>query len=117
VTQSSTFDSSLAYLTDVGAYTSALSHYGAFDMGGDVWQWNDTSASSSRFGSRGGSWTTYSYDLAATERGSDTPNDSGYSQGFRLVEIGAIVPEPGSFALLALGAAGLLLWARRRNAA
>jgi formylglycine-generating enzyme required for sulfatase activity len=29
------------YLTDVGAYTNSASPFGAFDMGGDVYQWTD----------------------------------------------------------------------------
>ncbi len=45
-------------LTDVGAYTSALSPYGTFDQGGNVYEWNEKlfSEFSSFRGHRGGSW-------------------------------------------------------------
>ena len=42
VTQSHTLDPGQVYLTDVGAYSNAISPYGTFDMGGDVWQFGDT---------------------------------------------------------------------------
>ena len=41
VTQSSDFDSSQNYLTDVGAFTNSGSFYHTFDQSGNVRQWND----------------------------------------------------------------------------
>ena len=41
-TQSSTQSPTENYLTDVGAYTSAMSPYGSFDMGGNIFQYNES---------------------------------------------------------------------------
>ena len=103
------------YLTDVGAYTSALSPYGSFDMGGDVFQWNETSMfiSGRGFGSgeRGGSWDIFSTALGSTYRNNDDPTLEASSVGFRVAEL----PEPGTLTLFVIGAAGFLAWAWRRS--
>src|SRR6185295_12195379 len=105
----SSFNSSLTYLTDVGAYAAAQSPFGAIDMGGNVWQWNEALLGPTH-GVRGGAWDFFSGDLAASRRFFD-PLVETTDIGFRV----ALVPEPGSFALLAIGGAGFLLWARRRK--
>ena len=58
-TTGSTFDASVNYLTNVGAYTSATSAYGLFDAEGLVYNWTEGTRES--FGNqlpiaRGGSW-------------------------------------------------------------
>ena len=56
------FDDQLTYLTDVGEYTTATSHYGLFDVDGNARQWTDTSkvnpfdANQELPIARGGSW-------------------------------------------------------------
>ncbi len=62
----STFDQSLDYLTDVGAYTTATSYYGLLDADGLIYQWTEgvkvLSATGADFPAyRGGSW----YDSSA----------------------------------------------------
>ena len=47
LSQSAAYSSSQKYLTDVGDYPSAVSPYGSFDMGGKVFQWNETLTSGS----------------------------------------------------------------------
>jgi formylglycine-generating enzyme len=104
VTDSSSLSTSQNYLTDVGAYTASASPYGAFDMGGDVFQWNETLISSNR-GMRGGWWALNSVYLASSSRVSIVPTSETSEIGFRV----ALVPEP-STAVLASIACGLM-WA------
>jgi len=100
------------YRTEVGAFENSASPYGTFDQGGNVWEWNDTTVGGvyeNRFSARGGSYQFYyhSYDLHAAFRNGAEPLYHGSDHGFRL----ALVPEPASLVLLALGGLGVL---RRR---
>ena len=99
------------YLTTVGTFAASPGPYGTFDMGGDVWQWNEAIIRSFR-GLRGGSWVDISVNLASSDGGSyDVPGVGGDSLGFRV----ASVPEPGSITLLVAGVVGgLVCWRRRR---
>ena len=98
-------------LTNVGSYTAKPSNsaYGTFDQGGSVWEWNDTVISGSSRGLRGGSFFVYGDYLRASYRGLNDPTYESGAVGFRVAE----VPEPTSFALLAMGALGMP--ARRRG--
>lgn len=53
---------------DVGAYTGTTSPYGEFDMGGNVFQWNEALISGSFRGLRGGSFVSNSDVLQSSNR-------------------------------------------------
>ncbi len=104
--------------TDVGAYTGTTSPFGAYDMGGNVDQWNESLINKSYRVLRGGDWINGSLSLRASfwseaAPGSDLPflND-----GFRVASI-ASVPEPSSVVLAAFGMIGLAAWSWRRKRA
>jgi formylglycine-generating enzyme required for sulfatase activity len=107
------YDGNGSYLTDVGAYPSSLSPSGSLDMGGDVFQWNETFLVDHSRGLRGGGAFVSPSGSAA----SLTINFaiSGAEEGFRLVTVGG-VPEPGSVALALIGVAGLALRQKRFRA-
>jgi sulfatase modifying factor 1 len=108
---SANYSIAVGNLTDVGSYTGTMSPYGAFDMNGDVWQWNEALVGSNR-GARGGSFFgSLSFELLSSYRNSFSPSVESVDLGFRV----ASVPEPSSIALLALGAIGLAAMARRRQ--
>jgi formylglycine-generating enzyme len=96
-------------LTDVGAYSGTTSPFGAFDMGGNVFQWIETLTSSTTRGSRGGSFSTVVGELQSTSGNADfiATNFNNFS-GFRV----ASVPEPSAGAL-AVMVCGLLWWKRK----
>ena len=105
------FSNAVGNLTDVGAYTGTTSPYGAFDMGGNVFQWNEAQIGASGRVLRGGSLSDVSsYMLSASRLGPVSPLSEGPFFGFRL----ANVPEPSTFALAAFGFIALAWRLRRR---
>ena len=90
---------SLYYTTPVGAYDSA-SAYGAFDLNGNVYEWNefdyfgDWNGYHSR-GIQGGSFANSYEAMNARARPYDDPEEGGrHTLGFRIACVTPIVPEP-----------------------
>ena len=97
-------------LTDVGAYSGTTSPYGAFDMGGNVFQWNEALISGSFRSLRGGSWAEFASVLQSSLRSSFDPAVGNDDVGFR---VASLVPEP-STAVLAVIACGMMWMLRKR---
>ena len=104
-------------VTTVGT-NGGTSAYGAFDMSGNVVEWNDlTGAAGVRL--RGGYWGDRAFDVSSSYSPSLDPSNGYGSIGFRLASpvSGSGVPEidpNGLSAALGLIAAGLGLLERRR---
>ena len=106
-------------LTPVGTFAASPGPYGTYDMGGDVFQWNEAQISGSWRGLRGGSWLDgLSGSLTSSFRSDTFPTNAYSDSGFRVASSVA-VPEPGSLALLLAGAVGLLAfaWRKRKHSA
>ncbi|MFM7928853.1 MAG: PEP-CTERM sorting domain-containing protein, partial [Pirellula sp.] len=113
--------------------TGGLSPYGGMGLGGNVWEWEESSidlsnsSSSSPRGFRGGLWFLNStYLSSATRDGSfDGPSDGNSYFGFRVATNGGSgggagggggeVPEPSTLAIFGLGALGMASRSRRRK--
>ena len=107
-------------VTTVGT-NGGPSFYGAFDMSGNVYEWNDlTGASGSSRGVRGGNWNGIAFLMSSSIRVSFDPETAGPTVGFRLaspVSGPSGVPEidpSGLSAVLGLLFGGLGLLERRR---
>lgn len=107
-------------LLAVGSYTNSLSHYGLFEMMGNVAEMTDTAnpGNVGQWAAMSGSFGTAAASLAsfnAPTLPSTYVNGTTASPqiGFRV----AAVPEPSTYALLAAGVAGLggLRWMQRRS--
>ena len=96
-------------VTTVGSASSA-SFYGAFDMNGNVWEWNETLIDSTSRGLRGGSYLQAESALRSSNQRGDIPGSFGSIDGFRLA---SPVPAPSAAAVLGLG--GLAAARRRRG--
>jgi formylglycine-generating enzyme len=106
-------------VTTVGTNGGA-SAYGAFDMSGNIFEWNDlTGAAGSSRGLRGGSWDDGAAGLSSSDGGEIDPSNEDDLVGFRLASTDAApIPEPGTWAAMAIFAAGAAYagWRRRRGA-
>ena len=103
------------YLTPVGAFSNSPGAYDTYDMGGDVWQWNEAVVTDLSRGVRGISWNHGpSIDLAASIRSSSGPMAETGDIGFRV----AMIPEPNILiSLLGFGISGLVVYVLRRHEA
>jgi formylglycine-generating enzyme required for sulfatase activity len=103
-------------VTTVGT-NGGVSAYGAFDMSGNVTEWNDlTGAADSVRGHRGGAWNQFVVsNLSASGRSTDIPSNELFNRGFRLAAPVA-VPEPSTcaMALAGLACGGYTMFRRRR---
>jgi formylglycine-generating enzyme required for sulfatase activity len=112
VTQSSSLSSRQNYLTDVGAFTQSASSYGTYDMGGEVYQWDDTVKGSTR-GLRGGTWSNNYLRLMSSSRGDvQDPAFESNIIGFRLA---TSVPEPTTIISFIVGVGILACWRKRKR--
>jgi sulfatase modifying factor 1 len=102
-------------VTTVGTNGGA-SAYGAFDMGGNVWEWNETLIDTSR-GLRGGPWLLNGFYLSSSGRSEVGPSAEADIYGFRLASPVA-VPEPSTWVmgLAGIACAGWGAWRRRKRA-
>jgi formylglycine-generating enzyme len=106
------------YTTVVGEFQNSASPYGTFDQGGNVYEWNETGASNGEDywrGSRGSSFNDTTRDLSASFRDTSPPMNDYDAVGFRVASIPT--PEPGSIALIVVGAISLLAYAWRNRSA
>jgi formylglycine-generating enzyme required for sulfatase activity len=77
-------------------------------QGGNVYEWNESAfdgtnnLSDENRAIRGGNWASAVGDLRSSDRGEFALSNDNFSVGFRV----ASVPEPSTYALLALAAAG-----------
>jgi len=97
----------------VGAYTNSGSHYGTFDQGGNVEEWNDAIVGPSRV-VRGASFFDLDFlTLKSVERRFNSPSSETDTMGFRVSNL-APIPEPSAYAAI-LGCLGLALALTRRK--
>jgi formylglycine-generating enzyme required for sulfatase activity len=87
-----------------------LSAWGTMGQGGNVWEWVETNnLESEQRILRGGSWSFYNSNLESSLYSAADPSTDYENLGFRI----AMIPEPSSFSLLALG--GVVAALRRRK--
>jgi formylglycine-generating enzyme len=112
-TGNGTFTDPTNYSTPVGAFSASPGPYETYDMGGDIFQWNEAAFNNgSSHGLRGCVWYGVSDGLASSYRNGDYPTFEHYGVGFRV----ACVPEPGSIIMLAGVVLTALLYGWRKNA-
>jgi formylglycine-generating enzyme len=109
---SANFNSVVNDLTDAGAYSGTKSPYGAFDMAGNLNQWNEILPSAGVRGARGASFHGVPGNLSSSGRFSNTPTFEGAAVGFRM----ATVPEPSTGVLALVGCALAVALRRARRA-
>lgn len=98
--------------TNVGAYGGTTSPYGAFDMGGNINQWNEALIDPAHRGYRGGAWSSEAFFLQSSFRNNNNATFPYFLLGFKVAGI-SIVPEPSTGVLTGLAFVGFAAWVQR----
>ena len=85
----------------------SASHYGTFDQSGNVWEWTEKLNDSDQRSVRGGSFADTWQGQLRVDR-TIPHSDPDLQNQFRGFRVAAVIPEPGSIALLSVGAALML---------
>jgi formylglycine-generating enzyme required for sulfatase activity len=96
----------------VGSYPGSPSPYGTYDQAGNLWEWNESASGGFRIVRGGGYTSATGADAAMTLRGVGWPEIDYAHVGFRVATT-AVVPEPGTAALVVTGLLCLAASARR----
>jgi len=118
VTQSTTYQTSQNYLTNVGAFSGSPGAYGTFDQNGNVSELNDLDGTpGEERGYRGGSWADTQFDLPSSSRFITSTTNQSSRVGFRLASP-VPVPEPSTWVMAGFGlaCAGWGAFRRRKRA-
>ncbi len=108
------WNSQTGNVTTVGTNGGA-SAYGAFDMNGNILEWNDLAGAAGSRGLRGGQWEDSAAFLSSSSRGTYSNTEAADRlTGIRL----AAVPEPTTYAMVLAGLAcgGYTMFRRRKRA-
>jgi sulfatase modifying factor 1 len=85
-------------MTSVGAYTLSTSSYGTADQGGNVWEWTETTGSTTSLRiRRGGAYDTDATTLNSSYREGYSSGLENESLGFRLATIPTPTGVPGDY--------------------
>ena len=90
---SANYASLVGNLTDVGAYSGTTSPYGAFDMGGNVYQWNESVIATFSRALRGGSFYDSPDMLLSSYRTNYLGSSVVEELGFRVAESGYLAAQ------------------------
>jgi formylglycine-generating enzyme required for sulfatase activity len=113
---SANYQKAVDSVTEVGAYPNSGSHYGTFDQGGNVREWNNEIIGSKR-GLRGGSFVNGSAALQSSFQFREgVPTSETSKIGFRVTSL-APIPEPSSYGAIfgIVGLATAVFFRRRRR--
>ena len=105
-------DDVVGTVTDVGAYTGSASPAGAFDQGGNLWEWHEAVIGSDR-GVRGGCFVNPPNYLAAQGWGTSCPTNEYDLLGFRVASarpLGSLPSLAPVGAVLLASLLGLAAW-------
>jgi sulfatase modifying factor 1 len=104
-------------LTPVGAYAASKSPYGTADQDGNVWEWTETTGTTTSVRiRRGGAFDTDATKLVSSYRESLSPTFEIEDMGFRLATISTPVGVPGDYnANNVVDAADYVLWRKYLN--
>lgn len=110
---SANYDGVVGNVTNGGAYSVVLSHYGAFDMNGNLWELNDDIILGESRVMSGGSFDSDLDSITASNNSNINADLALNNVGFRVTSLAAI-PEPSFYTAILGGLAILIVAGSRR---